>query len=168
MSATSAPASAPETARDEFERVGQAEFEPKEAEETNEQTLTPAHSAGETEDDAESARQAGASAGGRGILAERIRQAVRLPAGLRARLAELVEAPEAAESIDAALGAVADALPAALRIDERSVRRPGHPGGAAFFSRETGELSDDEAERIAREQLARAGLLRGQRVRVGD
>jgi hypothetical protein len=46
------------------------------------------------------------------------------------------------------------------------VERAEHPGGEAFFSGEG--TSDAEAEEVARQQLLRSGLLRGQRVRVGD
>jgi hypothetical protein len=46
--------------------------------------------------------------------------------------------------------------------------RAEHPSGEVFFSGEAGNLSDAEAEEMARQQLARCGLLRGQRVRVGD
>jgi len=52
------------------------------------------------------------------------------------------------------------------RIEVASVERAEHPAGESFFSGEG--LSDAEAEDIARQQLLRSGLLRGQRVRVGD
>jgi hypothetical protein len=194
MSAQSAPAPAQETVREEEaltptlsqrEREQGEELEQKETEGTKEETLTPALSQREREQDGgtpspgslreppfPSGRGALERNAAEGVpysrLAERLRQSERLPAGLRMRLAELIEAQESPESVEAAIRAVEEALPGGLRIDQRYLRRPEHPSGEQFFEREPGELSDDEAERIAREQLAWAGLLRGQRVRVGD
>jgi hypothetical protein len=91
-----------------------------------------------------------------------------LPVGLRTRLAELIEAASSPDTIEAAVRAVEDALPGGLRIDTQELRRAEHPTGSTFFATQAGELSDAEADEIARGQLARAGLLRGQRVRVGD
>ena len=56
----------------------------------------------------------------------------------------------------------------AREVERLPVVRAEHPGGEVFFSGEEGNLSDSEAEEVARQQLARSGLLRGQRVRVGD
>jgi hypothetical protein len=76
---------------------------------------------------------------------------------------------QAVVSIDEAIRAVAESLPSAVRLQAGDVSRPEHPGGESFFTaRGEGELSDQQAEEIARGQLARSGLLRGQRVRVAD
>lgn len=116
---------------------------------------------------AEQARQA---------AAERVRQSAVLPPGLRERLATLVASGGlvggdglALVSIDEAIRAVAESLPNSLRVGGGDVSRPEHPGGDSFFSGRTeGEITDQQAEEIARGQLARSGLLRGQRVRVAD
>jgi hypothetical protein len=94
--------------------------------------------------------------------AERIRAEQRLPGALRDRLAALVT--EAARidgdaepqlSISQVAGVFAEAMPMLLTIDgPRMVAT--HPGGEAFFR--AGQLSDDDAARIAREQLARTGF----------
>jgi hypothetical protein len=103
----------------------------------------------------------------RAQLAERIRQSESLPAGLRMRLAELVLA-DGAEQADRAVRAVEAALPGVLRLSADQLARPRHPSGEAFFRGDAADLTDDEAEAIARDQLARSGLLRGQRVRVAE
>ena len=110
----------------------------------------------------------------RQAAAERVRQSATLPPGLRERLAALVEnggqvggAGQALVSIDEAIRAVAESLPSSLRISGGEVSRPEHPDGESFFSgRSEHEITEQQAEEIARGQLARSGLLRGQRVRV--
>ncbi|MDX1944350.1 MAG: hypothetical protein SFU86_03010 [Pirellulaceae bacterium] len=102
------------------------------------------------------------------LLAERIRRSSVLPPGLRSRLAELALADESAAAVDSAVRAVEETLPLLLRADRAGTKRAAHPTGEAFFTGDDGELSDDEAEQIAWQQLQRSGLLRGQRVRVGD
>jgi len=112
----------------------------------------------------------------RQAAAERVRQSAVLPPGLRERLAVLVESGgqvggegQALVSIDEAIRAVAESLPSALRIGGGEVARPEHPSGESFFSGRTAEeITDQQAEELARGQLARSGLLRGQRVRVAD
>lgn len=96
-----------------------------------------------------------------------------LPPGVRSRLAELVSAGSSAGAdgravvaVEDALRAVEEALPDVLRLGADRASRPAHPSGEAFFS--GSELSDERAEAIARGQLERSGLLRGQRVRVAD
>jgi hypothetical protein len=94
--------------------------------------------------------------------AERIRSEQRLPGALRDRLAALVT--EAARidgdaepqlTVSQVAGVFAEAMPMLLAIDGPRMVAP-HPGGEAFFR--AGQLSDDDAARIAREQLARTGF----------
>jgi hypothetical protein len=138
------------------------EEEQKETEETKEegtgdrepgtegQTLTPALSHGEREQ-----------------AAERIRQSEMLPVGLRTRLAELVLASDSVAA-EQAIRAVEASLPGALRISAGEVARPGHPSGDVFFHGDADAMSEEQAEVLARGQLARSGMLRGQRVRVAE
>jgi len=98
-------------------------------------------------------------------LAERIRQSEALPAGLRSRLAELVLAKDAAAG-EAAVRAVEASLPGILRISGGEVARQEHPAGEAFFHGDPEQMAEAQAEQIARGQLARSGLLRGQRARA--
>jgi hypothetical protein len=108
--------------------------------------------------------------------ANRVRQTAALPPGMRERLALLVESGgqvggegETLVSLDDAIRAVAESLPNSLRIGGGDVSRPEHPSGDAFFSGRTeSEITDQQAEELARGQLARSGLLRGQRVRVAQ
>ena len=108
--------------------------------------------------------------------AVRVRQAAALPPGLRERLATLVEAGgqigsdgQALVSVEQAIQAVAEALPDSLRRAGGEVARPEHPGGEAFFNGRTAEeITDQQAEEIARTQLVRSGFIRGQRVRVAQ
>jgi hypothetical protein len=116
-------------------------------------SLTPALSQGERETQQ------------RGQLAERIRQSEALPAGLRARLAELVLAEDGAAG-EQAIRAVEAALPLALRMSLGEVVRPAHPGGETFFRGDASGVSEEAAEALARGQLARSGMLRGQRARA--
>jgi hypothetical protein len=98
-------------------------------------------------------------------LAERIRQSEALPAGLRSRLAELVLAKDTAAA-EAAVRAVEASLPGILRIGGGEVTRQEHPAGEAFFHGNPEQMAEAEAEQIARGQLARSGLLRGQRAKA--
>ena len=176
MSATVALEAAPIEAAEQVEHAAegqeqsvakvermQAEIEQKEAKEEgeqqeNESTLTPALPQREREE-----------------AAERVRESS-LPPVLKERLAALVGSSGVAEEgrkarvpIDEAIRAIEEALPDFLRMDKGRARQPEHPGGDVFFSGEASELSDAQAEELARGQLARSGLLRGQRARVaGD
>ena len=94
--------------------------------------------------------------------AERIRSEQRLPGALRDRLAALVT--EAARvdgdaepqlTISQVAGVFVEAMPTLLALETPRNVAP-HPGGEAFFR--AGQLSDDDAARIAREQLARTGF----------
>jgi len=107
--------------------------------------------------------------------AARIRESQSLPPALRDCLARVVESQAASAAdgivrvpIEAAIRAVEGALPEFLRGGGNRAARPEHPAGEAFFRGEASELSDADAEAIARGQLARSGLLRGQRVRVAE
>jgi hypothetical protein len=94
--------------------------------------------------------------------AERIRGEQRLPGSLRQRLAAVVE--EAASlndgeeprlTVSQIASVFAEALPSLLGV-ERSLAAAAHPGGDAFFQQ--GALSDDDAARLARQQLQRTGF----------
>ena len=104
--------------------------------------------------------------------AARIRTSALLPPAIRECLARVVEASGAAANgqthvpVEELVRAVEEAVPDFLRVDRRRAAAPEHPEGDAFFSGDPNGLSDREAEEIARGQLARSGLLRGQRVRV--
>ena len=94
--------------------------------------------------------------------AERIRAEQRLPGALRDRLAAAVAEgasvfgdAEPQLSISQVAGVFAEAMPLLLALDGPRMVAP-HPGGEAFFR--AGQLSDDDAARIAREQLARTGF----------
>ena len=108
--------------------------------------------------------------------ATRVRQSVALPPGLRERLAALVESGgqvvgegQTLISIDEAVRAVAETLPSTVRLGGSEVAQSEHPSGESFFSGRTAEeMTDQQAEELARGQLARSGLLRGQRVRVAQ
>jgi hypothetical protein len=91
-----------------------------------------------------------------------------LPPGVRDRLARLVEQ---ASTLDATgepllatrgvLDLLAQGIPAVLRRETPApVSRLEHPIGDTFFALSADELSDQQAEQIARAQLQRAGLLR--------
>jgi hypothetical protein len=91
-----------------------------------------------------------------------------LPPGVRERLTKLVEQ---SSTLDAqgepllatrgVLDLLAQGLPAVLRRETPApVSRPEHPAGDAFFAVSGEDLSDQQAEQIARTQLQRAGLLR--------
>jgi len=56
----------------------------------------------------------------------------------------------------------------ALTQSREGVTRRQHPAGEVFFRGEAEQITDAEAEEVARRQLERSGLLRGQRVRVAD
>src|SRR5262245_17412465 len=76
---------------------------------------------------------------------------------------EQKEAKRDEERPEADLNAV---TPALTEGEREKVVRAEHPEGEGFFRGSVEEMSDAEAEEIARGQLARSGLLRGQRVRV--
>jgi len=128
------------------------------AEASEPSTLTPALSQGERE-----------------AAAAQIRESQSLPPALRDCLARVALAhAEAAPDgsihvpIDVAVRAMEEALPDFLRSSRGELSRREHPAGEAFFRGDPAELSDADAEEIARGQLARSGLLRGQKVRTAE
>jgi hypothetical protein len=96
--------------------------------------------------------------------AERIRGEQRLPGSLRQRLAAVVE--EAADfndgeeprlTVSQIATVFAETIPSLLGVD-RALAAAAHPGGDVFFQQ--GILSDDDAARLARQQLQRTGFYR--------
>jgi len=91
-----------------------------------------------------------------------------LPPGVRDRLQSLVQqavtldvSGEPLLATRQVLDLLAQGLPPVLRHDVAAeVQRPVHPDGDAFFALQGEDLSDQQAEQIARQQLQRAGLLR--------
>ncbi len=95
-------------------------------------------------------------------LAERIGKSPSLPPGLRSRLVEIAQA--GGNVADAVL-AFEESLPSVLRGGVSPAVHE-HPVGEVFFRGDADAVSDEQAESIARGQLARSGMLRGQRVKV--
>ncbi len=104
----------------------------------------------------------------REAVVESVHTAREVPPGLRERLSLLVQQ---APTLDATgepllatrhvLDLLAQGLPPVLRTQPPTApQRPPHPAGDAFFATSSDELSDQQADEIARTQLARAGLLR--------
>jgi hypothetical protein len=104
----------------------------------------------------------------RATVLSAVQNARELPPGVRQRLAGLVEQ---AATLDVSgepllatrhvLDLLAQGLPPVLRHDAvGEIERPSHPDGDAFFALSGEDLSDQQAEQIARQQLQRAGLLR--------
>jgi predicted NUDIX family NTP pyrophosphohydrolase len=96
-------------------------------------------------------------------LAEQIGQSQALPPGLRTRLAEVAQA---GGSVADVVRAVEESLPGVLRLGTSGATAKEHPAGEAFFRGDADAVSEEQAEALARGQLARSGMLRGQRVRV--
>lgn len=100
--------------------------------------------------------------------ADQIRHQQALPRGLRELLANL--AIEQGEStggklllpIDATLSAMRSAVPRAFLLSTEDLDYPEHHAGEKFFSGKVAsdELTDDEADQIARAQLERTGFRR--------
>lgn len=96
--------------------------------------------------------------------AERIRNEQRLPGSLRQRLAATVEdaadlndGEEPRLTVSQIATVFAEAIPSLLGV-ESSLASAAHPGGDAFF--QPSGLSDDDAARLARQQLQRTGFYR--------
>jgi hypothetical protein len=103
----------------------------------------------------------------KGLTIARIRLS-KAPAAVKERFAELAEAANNAATVEACLKAVEESLPEFLREKGEEVAREKHPAGEVFFRGNAEEITEEQAEEVARTQLARSGLLRGQRVRVAD
>lgn len=106
-------------------------------------------------------------------LAQQIAEHPDLPPAMRQALAALVarHGQLAQGTVQLAVAdlvpVLAQALPAFLRRDPARLEVAEHPAGDGFFESLSGELSEAQAERLARAQLAASGLLRGQTVRAG-
>jgi hypothetical protein len=99
-------------------------------------------------------------------LFERITESSRLPRGMHDRLRRVVQqastmhdAGQLLVPADAMLDAIESWAPTALRFDARSFQRPEHPTGDGFFTGDPNDVSDEQADRIARQQLQRSGYL---------
>src|SRR5439155_250330 len=90
------------------------------------------------------------------------------PAALKERFAALADVAKDAAAVEACLKAVEESLPEFLQEQRGKAARPEHPAGEVFFRGNVDQITDEQAEEIAQRQLARSGLLRGQRVRVAD
>jgi len=109
------------------------------------------------------------------LAVERIRASQMLPPALRDCLARVVETSGEATTggttrvlVEDLVRAVEEAVPDFLKVDARRFAAPEHPAGDVFFHGDPSVLSDQQAEEIAKQQLARSGLLRGQKVRVAE
>ncbi len=98
---------------------------------------------------------------------QRLSQASDLPEGVRKQLSELTKGAVTSSPSDVepqlSLGRVLELLegvvPLSMRLSEGEVTVAEHPSGESFFGGSK-ELTDADAERLAREQLERCGLLR--------
>lgn len=175
MSATSAPVAAPAEVVEQPSEVPVVAEAATEVEIEQEQAAEEVSGGQEIETASPPEIAPAFSQAERDEAAARIRAGAMLPPALRDCLARVVaaSAETAADGtvrvpLDAAIRAVAEALPEFLRREPSQPLRPEHPGGEAFFHGDPAELSDADAEAIARAQLARSGLLRGQKVRVAE
>lgn len=99
-------------------------------------------------------------------LRDRIGKAGGLSRGLRDRLTALLEGeiPAAKDDFQPLIRAVdvltllEEAIPPQLRLDASSLAQSEHPAGEAFFTGDPNQMTDDQAERIAREQLSRSAF----------
>lgn len=102
------------------------------------------------------------------MLLTAVQNARDLPPGVRDRLRGLVQqavtldvAGEPLLATRQVLDLLAQGLPPVLRREPSApVQRPVHPVGDAFFALQGEDLTDQQAEQIAQQQLQRAGLLR--------
>jgi hypothetical protein len=101
-------------------------------------------------------------------LRERIRQSSSLSRGMRDRLTALLSGESPANASDSqpriraadALTLLEEAIPPQLRLDAGSLAQPEHPAGDVFFTGDVNQMTDDQAERFAREQLAQSPFRR--------
>ncbi len=99
-------------------------------------------------------------------LRERIRQSSSLSRGMRDRLTALLAGETPAAPSDSqpliraadVLALLEEAIPPQLRLDASSLAQPEHPAGDVFFTGDVNQMTDDQAERIAREQLSRSAF----------
>jgi hypothetical protein len=99
-------------------------------------------------------------------LRERIGKSNSLSRGLRDRLTALLDGDIPAAKDDSqplipatdVLALLEEAIPPQLRLDANSLAQPEHPAGEAFFTGDPNQMTDDQAERIAREQLSRSAF----------
>lgn len=102
----------------------------------------------------------------RTVLLRRIRSSRKLPKGLRDRLCEFVETlqfSKDAEHVPAvpvaeAVTMIEAAIPEHLQFDGDKLESPAHPRGENFFTGAGDAISDEDAERIAAEQLKATGF----------
>jgi hypothetical protein len=100
-------------------------------------------------------------------LTRRILASQKLPRGLRERLASAVEAVQLSDDgseeptlrVSDAVAMIEESLPPQMALAADELQRPSHPHGEVFFTGDARNLSDEEAARIAREQLTSVGLL---------
>jgi hypothetical protein len=104
-------------------------------------------------------------------LAQQIAAHPHLPKAVRQALAELVsrrgQLAQGAVQLPVTdlVSVLVQTLPAFLRRDAQAMAVAEHPTGDAFFEGLAGELSEAQAERLARAQLAASGWLKGQSAR---
>lgn len=99
-------------------------------------------------------------------LRDRIGKSSSLSRGLRDRLTALLAGDASAAASDSqpliraadVLALLEEAIPPQLRLDASSLAQPEHPAGEAFFTGDPNQMTDDQAERIAREQLSRSAF----------
>jgi len=103
----------------------------------------------------------------RALMLARIRLSS-APGAVKEKFASVAETAKDAAAVEACLKAVEEALPDFLRENRAETMRREHPAGDVFFRGNAEEITEEQAEEVARRQLERSGLLRGQRVRVAD
>jgi len=99
-------------------------------------------------------------------LFERISRSRKLPKGLRDRLNAFAEKAQWNEDGDEqptlrvsdALAMLEEAIPDRFVLAADDLRQGEHPSGEAFFTGDARQMTDDEAQRIASEQLASTGF----------
>ena len=106
----------------------------------------------------------------RQALVEQALSQARLPRGLRERLQATLSSadhlavdPSSGEPlmrVSELVALVEKSLPHPWQLDRQSLARPDHPAGEAFFTGDDSDVSDAQAEQVARAQLARSGYLK--------
>jgi len=99
-------------------------------------------------------------------LREQIGKSSSLSRGMRDRLTALIDGESPAATTDSqplirasdVLALLEEAIPPQLRLDANSLAQPEHPAGEAFFTGDVNQMTDDQAERIAREQISRSAF----------